>query len=314
MTHEPSSTAALPDLQTSGDLIADRRFGYAMALLQDKDGVAAKDLFAQVLERAAHWPPALLGMGDACLLLDESEEAARFFQQCLAHDASDRLGAGPRLARMNRAQADHAIRHGYIAALFDDYAKRFDTHLLETLGYSAPQQLLAALTKVRARFEQCYDLGCGTGLMGDVLRPFVSHLAGCDLSRAMLHEAQAKQIYDQLSCDDCVHALNKLKPDSLDLITAADVLVYMGALTEVFHAAHHALQPDGLFAFTTQACDGDRFIIGEDLRSAHSNHYLRAQAQATGFDVLSCEAVSVRKDRDQAVKGWLCLLRKSTAA
>ena len=306
----PSSKPSLPDLQSSGDLIADRRFSYALALLQDKDGQAAQDLFTQVLERVPNWPPALLGMGDACLLLEDSGEAARFFQRCLEHDPSDRLGAGPRLARMDHAKADDAIRPGYIAALFDDYAKRFDAHLVSHLDYTAPQQLLDALLKQRPRFEKVYDLGCGTGLMGAVLRPFAGHLAGCDLSRAMLHEAKAKGIYDQLFCDDCTHALAQEKPASLDLITAADVLVYMGGLTPLFQAAQQALKPDGLFAFTTQACEGERFRIGEDLRSAHSAIYLHTEAQAAGFVLLSCNAVSVRKDRDQAVKGWLCLLRK----
>ena len=312
MAHDLSPAATVPDLQTSGDLIADRRFGYAMALLQDKDGEAAKDLFAQVLERVPHWPPALLGMGDACLLLEQDDEAVGFFKQCLALDPSDRLGAGPRLARMNEVEADDAIRHGYIAALFDDYAKRFDTHLIQTLGYSAPQQLHAAITAIRSHFEQGYDLGCGTGLMGEVLRPHVDHLSGCDLSHAMLQEARAKQIYDRLDGDDVVHALTQQHAASLDLITAADVLVYIGALTDVFVAAHHALKIGGLFAFTTQACAGERFIIGEDLRSAHSERYLRTQALQTGFEILAFEAVSVRQDRDQAVGGWLCVLRKST--
>jgi predicted TPR repeat methyltransferase len=312
MAHDLSPATTVPDLQTSGDLIADRRFGYAMALLQEKDGEAAKDLFTQVLERVPYWPPALLGMGDACLLLSQENEAAGFFNQCLAYDPSDRLGAGPRLARMNEAQPDHAIRHAYIATLFDDYAKRFDTHLINTLGYSAPQQLLAAITTIRSHFEQAYDLGCGTGLMGEVLRPHVDHLSGCDLSRAMLQEARAKQIYDQLDWDEGVHALKEQKTGALDLVTAADVLVYIGALTDLFEAVHHALKIGGLFAFTTQACGGERFIIGDDLRSAHSEIYLRTQARQAGFEILAFEAVSVRQDRDQAVRGWLCVLRKST--
>jgi predicted TPR repeat methyltransferase len=312
MAHDLSPVAAVPDLQTSGDLIADRRFGYAMALLQEKDGEAAKDLFMQVLERVPHWPPALLGMGDACFLLAQMDEAAGFFNQCLACDPSDRLGAGPRLARMNKTHPDDAIRHGYIAALFDDYAKRFDTHLMQALGYSAPQQLLAAITTIGTHFGRGYDLGCGTGLMGEVLRPHVDHLSGCDLSNAMLQEARAKQIYDQLDWNEGVHALKEQQAGALDLVTAADVLVYIGALTDLFEAVHHALKINGIFAFTTQACDGERFMIGDDLRSAHSESYLRTQARQAGFEILTFEAVSVRRDRDQAVRGWLCILRKST--
>jgi predicted TPR repeat methyltransferase len=310
MSDHANHAASLPDLQTSHDLIADRRYSYAMALLQDKDADAAKDLFQQVLERVPDWPPALLGMGEAFMLSGETQHAGHYFQRCLETDASDRLGAAPRLARMKIIEADQAIRPGYVAALFDDYAKRFDTHLVNALEYSAPQQLLEALITIRHHYERCYDLGCGTGLMGKVLRPYVSYLAGCDLSNAMLYEARSKAIYDRLECKDCTHALTLQQAEQFDLITAADVLVYIGSLTTLLKAVHLALKPDGIFAFTTQATEGDAFIIGDDLRAAHSEAYLRQQAQSAHLEMLACQSVSVRKDRDHPVKGWLCLLRK----
>ena len=39
-------------------------------------------------------------------------------------------------------------------------------------------------------FELAIDLGCGTGLMGERLRPFVDHLEGHDISAAMLKKAR----------------------------------------------------------------------------------------------------------------------------
>ena len=324
MSQKSVPATALPDLQSSGDLIADRRFGYALALLQDKDADAAMDLFAQVLERVPDWPPALLGMGDACLLAQEkvqektqekseaNQQAAHYFRLCLAKDPSDRLGAGPRLARLNEIAAENAIRPGYVAALFDDYAKRFDSHLVDSLDYRAPQALLAALLQHKHAFDTAYDLGCGTGLMGALLRPHVRHLGGCDLSSAMLHEARKKNIYDRLDLLECVEALKALEPMSLDLVTAADVVVYIGVLTDLFLNAHASLKPDGLLALTAQSYAGEQFIIGEDLRSAHSETYLREQARLAGFDCLCLDAVSVRKDRGQPVSGWLGLFRKTS--
>jgi predicted TPR repeat methyltransferase len=310
MTQNQAPASSLPDLQTSGDLIADRRYGYACALLQERDGDAATDLFAQLLERVPDWPPALLGMGDACLLTQDTAQAAHYFRLCLARDPSDRLGAGPRLARMNALAADNAIGPAYVAALFDDYAKRFDNHLVDALDYRAPDLLLEALLHYAPSFPHAYDLGCGTGLMGALLRPLVLTLGGCDLSPAMLEEARRKNIYDQLDLADCVQALHNLNPASFDLVTAADVVVYIGSLTELFAKAHESLKTDGLFALTAQACTGDHFMIGEDLRSAHSEAYLREQAHLAGFETRCLDAVSVRKDRGQPVSGWLCLFRK----
>ena len=305
---------SLPDLQSSGDLIADRRFAYAQALLDEKDAEAAQDLFAQVLERVPNWPPALLGLGDACLLAQDHAQAIHNFRLCLAHDASDRLGAGPRLARLQALEPDAAISAGYVTALFDDYAKRFDSHLVETLDYRAPDLLRDRLLQEIASFDRAYDLGCGTGLMGALLRPHVKTLSGCDLSPAMLQEARKKKIYDQLDHADCAHALFNQTAASLDLITAADVVVYLGALQDLFKSAHHSLKTGGVLALTAQACSGDHFIIGEDLRSAHSETYLREQARLTGFETLCCDPVSVRKDRGLPVKGWLCLFRKTQRA
>ena len=305
----PASTQPLPDLQTSGDLIADRRYAYAFALLQEKEGEAAKDLFAQVLERVPHWPPALLGMGDACLLIQDEAQALVYFRLCLTHDPSDRLGAAPRLARLNAYNAADAISPAYVTALFDDYAKRFDTHLIDTLAYRAPDCLLQALLQERSSFDTTYDLGCGTGLMAALLRPYVRLLSGCDLSLAMLNEARLKNIYDRLDQDDCVHALQHMSPATLDLITAADVVVYMGDLTTLFDQVRQRLRPGGIFAFTAQACQGASFIIGDDLRSAHSENYLRQQAKQTDLICLRFESVSVRRDRDQPVAGWLCVFK-----
>ena len=46
------------------------------------------------------------------------------------------------------------------------------------------------------------DLGCGTGLMGERLRPHCDCLEGYDISSGMLREARAKDIYDELERAD----------------------------------------------------------------------------------------------------------------
>jgi len=57
---------------------------------------------------------------------------------------------------------------------------RFDKHLTESLGYATPQLLMdlvmsslkSSLTNP-VRFDKALDLGCGTGLSGEAIRPFV---------------------------------------------------------------------------------------------------------------------------------------------
>ena len=48
----------------------------------------------------------------------------------LALDPADVQGAMPRLALIGRADAPGALPEAYVARLFDDYAPRFEAHLV----------------------------------------------------------------------------------------------------------------------------------------------------------------------------------------
>ena len=294
----------------SGNLLADRRFTYGEALLKEGDGEAAADLFRQVLELAPDWAPAWLALGDAELLCRRENQALAAWQRCLDLHPADLLGAQPRLARLGAGDAGQALGHGYIAALFDEYADRFDAHLTETLQYRAPQMLADLLLARQPRFKRVFDAGCGTGLMAAAIRPRADVIVGCDLSSAMVAQACHKGLYDGLSCQDVVGALQAEPAASYDLVVAADVFVYIGDLLPVFAACHHGLERHGYLAFTTQSTTQERVVIGEDLRAAHPEAYLRTCAYTAGFAVLTLDAVSVRQDRGQPVPGWLCLMQK----
>jgi SAM-dependent methyltransferase len=301
---------SVPVFFESGNLLADRRFVYGEALLKEGDGPGAADLFRQVLELVPEWAPAWLALGDAELLCHHNEAAVTAWKRCLALHPADRLGAQPRLARLGASDAGTALGHGYIAALFDEYADRFDQHLTKALDYRAPQMLAALLLDHRSRFGRVFDAGCGTGLMAASIRPHVDFIAGCDLSAAMVAQARMKGLYEHLICQDVVTALQAEPAASYDLVMAADVFVYIGDLQPVFAACSHGLTKGGFLAFTTQSTARDHVIIGEDLRAAHPAAYLRSCARDSGFAVLVLDAVSVRQDRGQPVPGWLCLLQK----
>ena len=48
-------------------------------------------------------------------------------------------------------------------------------------------------------WPRCIDLGCGTGLMGPLLRGHVGHLSGVDLSSGMVDKARQRGCYDDLA-------------------------------------------------------------------------------------------------------------------
>ena len=100
---------------------------------------------------------------------------------------------------LGEASAAGALPQAYVARLFDDYAWRFDKHLIKNLGYRAPALIAEALSAVAPdrRFALALDLGCGTGLMGEALRGRVDRLTGVDLSAAMIAKARERGVYDR---------------------------------------------------------------------------------------------------------------------
>jgi predicted TPR repeat methyltransferase len=88
-----------------------------------------------------------------------------------------------------------------------------------------------------------------------------------------------------------------------DLIVAADVFVYLADLEPVCRAAARALEPGGLFAFTTETHAREGVVLGEKLRYAHSAAHVRAALAAAGLSALILAPASPRKEAGGPVAG-----------
>ncbi len=292
---------------SSSDILADRRFAWAMALVSEGDDVGAADLLEQVVERVPAWAAGWAALGDARDRLGEKNAAFGAWQHAVRLDPGDRVGAGLRLARLG-AIAATTMPAAYVRALFDDYAPRFDQHLIAGLRYRGPALLAAALAEVAPgrRFARALDLGCGTGLMGGALRESVGRIDGVDLSPAMVAQARRTGSYTELAVGSIEAALEQAEPNTFDLLTAADVLVYCGDLAPVMAGAARVLISGGLFGFTLQRGDGtEGFAIGSDLRFAHAPNHARDSIGAAGLTIRRFEEVSTRIEKGCAVPGLL---------
>lgn len=218
-------------------------------------------------------------------------------------DPSDRSGASLKLALGGGGDAALAPPSAFVEALFDQYAPRFDEALVNALGYRAPIVLEAAIRATgRDRFRLALDLGCGTGLMGERLRRMCDRLEGVDISAEMLRKARAKGLYDQLEKAD-LQNFSHVGP-SPDLIAAADVFMYVGALEGIFSTVSRLLAPDGLFAFTVEKLDaGDRFALQPSRRYAHSEAYVRRMLAENGLALVAVRTERIRDDRREPVSG-----------
>jgi predicted TPR repeat methyltransferase len=199
----------------------------------------------------------------------------------------------------------------YVTSLFDQYAETFDALLRISLDYKAPELLLAACRKVSSinlESLDILDLGCGTGLAGEIFRPFAKQLIGVDLSTKMLAIAREKLIYDDLQAGDIVPYLQKMTK-ACSLILAADVFVYLGDLDTVFSAVKRALAPGGHFAFTVEASAEADYYLQSVRRYAHSRSYLERLVVEHQFEIKLLEETSTRLESRIPVRSYLVILR-----
>ena len=206
----------------------------------------------------------------------------------------------------------------YVREMFDQYAARFDDALTRGLAYKAPEMLRDALRRVceatarEFQFEAMLDLGCGTGLGGAAFRPLVDQLAGVDLSPNMVALARDKKIYDSLAVAEIIDYLaHEARPESFDLILAADVFAYFPDLRTVATACVKVLSAGGLLAFTVETHAGEGIILGQKLRYAHGTAHVKAAIEAAGLTLLTLDTASTRKEAGVPVPGLLAIASKS---
>ena len=309
-----------PTQFSSGDVIADRRADYARMLAENGEHEAAVELMEQALELVPDWPAGLVTFADYAEKAGLAEKAVPALRRLLDLDPEDLFGAQLKLAVLGAEDVPDQPPSRYVEALFDDYAERFDTALVEKLDYSVPAKLARLIVDHGDRhFELAVDLGCGTGLFGAEIRDRVTRLEGFDLSVNMLAKAEEKGLYDflakaDLSLDAADSGLfdDGLAEGRCDLVSAADVLMYLGDLANAFALAGRLAKPGALFAFSVEdAGEGDGFLLAPSLRYAHTEQHVRQRLAENGFAVLILTRTTIRMDGGKPVFGILFLASRT---
>ncbi len=157
-------------------------------------------------------PSAWFTLGEIREQLGERDAAVAAFQKARDADADDRHGAGLRLMLLG-AENLSAMPPAYVRALFDQYAPKFESALVDDLGYRGPALLFKAVLAARhavrkpAFFKRAIDLGCGTGLAATAFAREVDHFIGIDLSPRMIEKARLTGLYAELEVTDMLEGL-----------------------------------------------------------------------------------------------------------
>lgn len=200
----------------------------------------------------------------------------------------------------------------WVRMTFDRFGAGFDRHL-QALDYRVPDRIGALLGRMRrpAADADILDLGCGTGLCGPGLRPFARSLVGVDLSPGMLRQARARTLYDELAEGELVAYLRS-SGRQWDVVTAADVFIYIGDLAPAITAMAAALRPGGRFICSIEDAGPESgeagpagFVLDASGRYRHHAGHIHRLAAAAGLVVRHDEAIPVRLERGVALPGRL---------
>ncbi|MFH1805889.1 MAG: methyltransferase domain-containing protein [Pseudomonadota bacterium] len=301
-------------------LTASRRLEFALALLEQNDIPAALDVAQAAIEADPDWDETHFVLGDLFEKAGQPEKAIEAFRHCLALDPQDRRGAEVRLTLLGAMAQRDRLPPDYVRALFDDYAPRFDAALRDGLAYRGPEllfEVVRTLLPGLPRPLRLLDLGCGTGLAGDIFAAHVDGMDGVDLSPRMINRARAKGLYQILMAAD-ITALPATQPgglaDRYGLVVAADVLNYLGDLAPVFAAATARMEMGGLMVFSLEDGDIYPFDLGRGQRFRHHGDAVRGWLAQAGLDIVSDATGILRQEKGVPVTGRFMVVRRAPVA
>lgn len=251
-------------------------------------------------------------LGIAYYRLNRIKEAAATYRQWLEEEPGNPVAAHLYAACAGQ-QTPSRASNAYIEKTFNEFAERFEENLVAQLGYNGHEMIGHALRRLglpRATLNGL-DAGCGTGLCGPVVRPYVHKLIGIDLSAQILALARQKNSYDELINIE-LSVYMRAHPNEFDLIVAADTLIYFGELDSPLSAMRNSLKKDGIVICTfEEALDINAgYKLNPSGRYSHDRAYLSSLFEGHRLKIVSMEPFVVRQEFERPVQALIITAQK----
>jgi len=158
-----------------------------------------------------------------------------------------------------------------ISEHYDELSNHYeDIYLM--VGYHDPLKCAELAKEVfgdQAEEKQIFDMGCGTGLVGQYLKERgFKHIVGVDASKGMLEKAKEKASYSELK--ELFLGLPDTFPDEyrnrFDAITAAGILAEGHLDNKVFDEMILALKTGGYAIFATRTMYLEQYSYAQGIK------------------------------------------------
>lgn len=268
----------------------------------------AIDHFEHLLHKKDDHFAALNNLAAIYIRMEDRPKAQELLQRAITANPDDKTSQHMLRALAGRDENPETCPV-YAENLFNNYALYYDQHVQKYRHYTLPNQILRVLDELHiTSVQHTLDLGCGTGLTGQVLRDISQVLDGIDIAGKMLAEARAKNIYDTLVEEEALHFLQQTT-NTYGLIVAADVLPYFGDLDPLFKAISEHLASNGYFIFTTEISITSPWQLQQSARFCHHTDYLQQLANTYGLQTRYQHQVVARQQEGKDLSVLLIALQ-----
>lgn len=278
--------------------------------------------YNKTIELDPNQPEAYFEMGKVHSLLGNNDKAKQYFTQALKNKLPGDfkkpkefiLAVKYYLSSINDPEIYDQDKKEFIADLFDGYADKFDSHLVNQLKYKTPELINKSLLELidTNKKYNILDLGCGTGLCAPYLSSYSGQLTGIDLSEKMIQKAAIPGLYTNLVVGEISEIVSQ--SDMIyDITVAADVFVYIGGLADIFNACSAKMLPGSIFIFSTEKHDSndtENYRLYDTGRYKHTISYLDSLIKSYGFELIKHNECVLREDGGTPIIGNLSILRK----
>lgn len=301
------------------------RYKIGLTLIASGDPAGAVDVFTELLQQQPTNAALLSARVQACLGAKQTEQAILDSEVLVALEPDNEVH--PFYLALARGETPATQPAALVVGLFDGFAARYDKHWVGQLKYTLPKDVAQMIIQWHPdRKVDVLDLGCGTGLLGLFLGPIEGVLVGADLSLPMMEQASRHGVYASFHQVNVLDALQATPANHYDVITALDVLNYVGSLEPVMANALRILTPGGRFVFSCEAGAEIKtrskakakvqpgYALPATLRYTHLRSYVQRLLDEAGFEDVVLEDRVLRTEAEEPVQGFLVTARKPTLA
>ncbi len=308
---------------------AEASYQLGTRLLAEENYTEAKFRFKFTLWRKPNHAKALHNLAICHFALGEVKEGVALVQQAIRNNPKDEysryLLATIEDGKYAEGYEPHTTPPEMIKNEFRLRASQYEAEEIADFGYAGHYAVYEVFNPLPYPTEELYwpcvlDAGCGTGLLGTLVKPLIKRLHGVDLSPEMLAIAAelrgsglGRKIYDLTMEADVRSYLLHVEQPMYHAILAANLAPLMGGLSPFLDGAMRALHAGGYVIFSYRpAADKQAgyHLLAAERRFAHSETYIRQVAEKSGFTFISITEKKLYGDEEENIPCHVVCLQK----